>query len=63
MLILSAIYLQAYSGTFRSDGQLLAAGGETGIVQVNTLRWREGLHVVMSIVSTSYLLSSNSIFY
>jgi U3 small nucleolar RNA-associated protein 15 len=24
----------AYSGSFRSDGQLLAAGGETGIVQV-----------------------------
>ena len=25
---------KAYSGTFRSDGRLLVAGGETGIVQV-----------------------------
>lgn len=31
----------AYSGTFRSDGQLLAAGGETGIVQVFDLGSRQ----------------------
>lgn len=27
---------KAYSGTFRSDGRLLVAGGETGFVQVST---------------------------
>jgi U3 small nucleolar RNA-associated protein 15 len=26
---------KAYGGTFRSDGKLLAAGGEDGIVQVS----------------------------
>lgn len=31
------VVLQAYSGTYRSDGQLLAAGGETGMVQVRGL--------------------------
>ena len=28
---------KAYSGTFRSDGRLLVAGGETGFVQVRHL--------------------------
>ena len=28
---------KAYSGTFRSDGRLLVAGGETGFVQVRRL--------------------------
>ncbi|KAG0623543.1 hypothetical protein M758_3G181700 [Ceratodon purpureus] len=31
----------AYSGTFRSDGQLLAAGGETGMVQIFDLGSRQ----------------------
>ena len=29
----------AYSGTFRNDGKLLVAGGETGIIQVSHLKW------------------------
>lgn len=27
-------FWQAYSGAFRSDGQVLAAGGQSGIIQV-----------------------------
>ena len=33
---------QAYSGVFRSDGQLLVAGGEMGLIQVRPCQFNKG---------------------
>ena len=35
---------KAYSGTFRGDGRLLVAGGETGHVQVSVCSTRWSMH-------------------
>jgi len=49
---------KAYSGTFRNDGKLLVAGGETGFVQVRPLV--NGVKSLLGVSSTAYLMGCDA---
>ena len=49
---------KAYSGTFRNDGKLLVAGGETGFVQVRPLF--NGVKALLGVLSTAYLMGCDA---